>query len=91
MTTEEYLAEMNGKIEALTLACSTLITLSTDKKQISKMLTSIVRAAESEQSEALHQKNYTNGIKSVISTLEESLSCAEFAAMPTVQTFGKHH
>lgn len=80
MTTEEYLADMNGRIEALTLACSVLISLSPDKKQISQMLTSISRLAENSQSEAPHQKSYTNGIKSVISTLEESLKTAAFAA-----------
>ena len=80
MTTEEYLAEMNGKIEALTLACSILVSLSPDKKQISQMLTSIVRAADAEGSEAPHQKSYTNGIKSVISTLEESLKTAAIGA-----------
>lgn len=80
MDTESYLAEMNGKIEALTLACCILISLSPDKKQISQMLTSIVRTAEGEGSEALHQKNYINGIKTVILTLEESLKTAEFGA-----------
>lgn len=80
MTTEEYLAEMNGKIEALTLACSIMISLSPDKKQISQMLTSISRLAEKNQGEALHQKSYINGIKSVISTLEESLKTAAFAS-----------
>lgn len=80
MTTEEYLAEMNGKIEALTLACSVLISLSPDKKQISQMLTSISRLAENNQGAAPHQKSYTGGIKSVISTLEESLKTAAFAS-----------
>ena len=91
MTTEEYLAEMNGKIEALTLACSTLITLSPDKKRISQILTSIVRAAEGEENKGRHQKSYTDGIKSVIAILEESLNCAEFASMPIPQTQGKLH
>jgi len=80
MTTEEYLAEMNGKIEALTLACSVLVSLSPDKKQISLMLTSIVSAAEAEGSEAPHQKSYTSGIKAVISTLEETLKTASDAS-----------
>lgn len=80
MTTEEYLAEMNGKIEALTLACGVIISLSPDKKQIAQMLTSIVRAAEAAGSEDRHQKSYTNGIKAVVATLEESLKTASIAS-----------
>lgn len=80
MDAENYLAEMNGKIEALTLACSVLISRSPDKKQISQMLTSIVRAAEAEVSEAPHQKSYTSGIKAVISSLEETLRTASDAS-----------
>jgi hypothetical protein len=57
-----------------------MISLSSDKKQISQMLTSIVRAAEAGESAAPHQKNYTNGIKTVISTLEESLKIAAIGA-----------
>jgi len=80
MSPEEYLAEISGKIETLTLVCSILISLSPEKKQIAQLFTSIVRAAETEGSEASHQRGYTNGIKAVISTLKESLETVSTAS-----------
>jgi hypothetical protein len=80
MTPEVYLAEMSGKIETLTLVCSILISLSPDKKQIAQLFTSIVSAAETGGSEALDQRSYANGIKAVISTLEESLDTVSVAS-----------
>ena len=80
MTPEENMAEMSGKIETLTLVCSILISLSPDKKQIAQLFTSIVRAAETEESEASHKRGYTNGIKAVISTLKESLETVSVAS-----------
>jgi hypothetical protein len=80
MTSEEYLAEMNGKIETLTMVCSILISLSPDKKQIAQLFTSIVSAAETEESKAPHLRSYTNGIKAVITTLEESLKTVSDAS-----------
>jgi hypothetical protein len=71
MDTEDYLAEINGKIEALTLTCSILISISPDKKEIAQMLTSIISQVENDQTDAPHLKSYTNGIKTIISMLEE--------------------
>jgi hypothetical protein len=87
MTTEEYLAEMNGKIEALTLACSLIISLSPEKNKIHQKLKAISLLAENDKNKSPHQKNYINGIKSAISTMEETLEIASFASLAT----GREH
>lgn len=79
MTTEEYLAEMHGRIDALTYACIALLATHPDGRAILITAKLGERAEPSLRSEKPAQRAFGRGIAEVAASLQRGLAFAASA------------
>jgi hypothetical protein len=75
---ENYLAEKNGQIEALSLVCSTLISLSPHKNQISALLQKLTQHTKHDVG-GKNQEAYSEGIRKVVANIQLGLKSSQDA------------
>lgn len=81
---EDHLIGLHGQIKALTLICSTMLSVHPDPNQASAIVGLIEKQIQNEQANsAKNLPLYTEGMNKVISTLKESLDLAEAARQKT--------
>lgn len=89
MTTDEKLSYLTGKIDALMYMCCTLVTLSPHRDEILPLIRRLPEHGTVDPISNEHEQQYVNGIKAVVSELEELLKIALSAKQYAHQEPGK--
>jgi hypothetical protein len=78
MTTEDYLAEMNGKIDAMVHICTLLLSTHPFKKELANLVKKLPEYGR-QPNESAHQESYRRGIRWAVDNVEVGLKNAQLA------------
>jgi hypothetical protein len=79
MTPQEWHAQFNGTLEALVLACASMIATHPEKQKVLALLTTLSGRAEGEPTDSPEDRNFKIGIQNAVATIASSVRNAELA------------
>jgi hypothetical protein len=79
MTPQEWHAHVNGTLEAIVLACTSMIATHPEKQKVLALLVALSGHAAEETTDSPEIRSYKTGIRSAVSTMAKGVQNAELA------------